>query len=106
MALPTAGLFGPGDIVQPLTIDEQKVFSGIEFPLVLSPNPGQCDGGCSLDDLTNWVNHSTPVIDKLLLKVRLDESSDRGEEKLRVHPEDSGRRFQGWEMRVDAGERP
>lgn len=67
---PSSGYFGPGDVVQPITIPEQKIFRGVEFPLVLGPNPANCPNGCSLPQVAEWVNHSSNVIDNLLLKVR------------------------------------
>ena len=39
--------------VQPITIDEQKTFDGVSFPLVLAPEPGSTG---ELDDFVAWIS--------------------------------------------------
>jgi alpha-ketoglutarate-dependent taurine dioxygenase len=53
-----------------IRIPEQKVFDGIEFPLVLGPNKKMnISEGTSQERLTKWVLASTPkLLDDLLLK--------------------------------------
>lgn len=54
--------------VVPIPIPEQKVFNGIEFPLVLGPNK-KAASSTPQDALKEWVQASTPeVVDALLLK--------------------------------------
>jgi hypothetical protein len=77
-----ASLFKPTDPVAPARIPEQKVFNGVEFPLVLEPNPHPVegvtcrrpDGRCQIDALDEaldgWVEANHHLIDQLLLKVR------------------------------------
>lgn len=55
----------------PIRIPEQKVFNGIEFPLVLEPNTKHKNAAASTtqDALKEWVQSATPeVVDALLLK--------------------------------------
>lgn len=58
--------------VVPIHIPEQKIFDGIEFPLVLGPNPKskKTGGGRTTQEtLKEWVQAATPeVVDALLLK--------------------------------------
>ncbi len=76
-----ASLFKPTDPVAPARIPEQKVFQGVEFPLVLEPNlhpvegvTCRPDGRCQIDALDEaldgWVEANHNLIDQLLLKVR------------------------------------
>jgi hypothetical protein len=67
---PASGYFGPGDIAKPMSIPEQRLINGTEFPLVLGPSPTQCKNGCTLEEIYDWVKHSKNVIDNLLLRVR------------------------------------
>ena len=90
----TAALFKPTDPVVPARIPEQKVFNGVDFPLVLEPHPDfpflmtpkvnphpvegvSCrpDGRCSIDamdhQLDAWVKTNHDMVDQLLLKVCL-----------------------------------
>ena len=89
----TAALFKPTDPVVPARIPEQKVFNGVEFPLVLEPHPDfplplpkvnphpmegvSCrpDGRCTVDavdhQLDAWVKTNHDMVDQLLLKVCL-----------------------------------
>jgi hypothetical protein len=77
LPLQTQVTFSKDDPVIPISIPEQKNFGGIDFPLVLGPNPDyQCrpDGRCGSqreqEMLNNWIKTATPdVVDELLLKV-------------------------------------